>query len=151
RARAKVRSHQPREQEGLLVHDIRRRRPARRAVVRPRFAVDARRPAPASFGAPLMIHINIRRSCMIALTGLALGSVLLTTPTPAEAFCGFYVAGADTKLYNNATMVVMMRDDTRTVLAMQNNYQGPPENFAMIVPVPVVLQEDDVKTLERSV
>ncbi|MCA9684793.1 MAG: DUF2330 domain-containing protein, partial [Myxococcales bacterium] len=69
----------------------------------------------------------------------------------AMGFCGFYVAGADTSLYNDATLVVMMRDGTRTVLAMQNDYQGPPENFAMVVPVPVVLQEDDVKILERSV
>ncbi|WP_146658680.1 DUF2330 domain-containing protein [Enhygromyxa salina] len=79
------------------------------------------------------------------------GLALLSAPPEAEAFCGFYVAGADTQLYNNATMVVMMRDGTRTVLAMQNNYQGPPENFAMVVPVPVVLGEDDVKTLEREV
>jgi MYXO-CTERM domain-containing protein len=79
------------------------------------------------------------------------GIVLLGAPPQAEAFCGFYVAGADTKLYNNATTVVMMRDGTRTVLAMQNNYQGPPENFAMVVPVPVVLGENDVKTLERTV
>ena len=76
---------------------------------------------------------------------------LLGAPPTAEAFCGFYVAGADAQLYNNATMVVMMRDGTRTVLSMQNNYQGPPENFAMVVPVPVVLGEDDVKTLEREV
>jgi hypothetical protein len=26
-----------------------------------------------------------------------------------------------------------MRDGTRAVLSMQNNYQGPPENFAMVV------------------
>src|SRR5204862_6420941 len=73
------------------------------------------------------------------------------TPAPADAFCGFYVGGADTKLYNNATMVVMMREGTRTVLSMQNNYQGPPENFAMVVPVPVVLQKENVKTLPREV
>jgi MYXO-CTERM domain-containing protein len=70
---------------------------------------------------------------------------------PAEAFCGFYVAGADAKLFNNATLVVMMRDGTKTVLSMQNNYQGPPENFAMVVPVPVVLKEENVKTLEASI
>lgn len=62
----------------------------------------------------------------------------------ADAFCGFYVAGADKQLFNNATMVVMMREGTRTVLSMQNNYQGPPENFAMVVPVPVVLQKKTV-------
>jgi hypothetical protein len=34
---------------------------------------------------------------------------------------------------------------------MQNNYQGPPADFAMVVPVPVVLREKDVKTLDRAV
>jgi hypothetical protein len=69
----------------------------------------------------------------------------------ARAFCGFYVSGADTKLTNNATQVVLMRDGTRTVLSMQNNYQGPPQDFAMVVPVPVVLQKENVKTLARDV
>jgi hypothetical protein len=76
---------------------------------------------------------------------------LAMTPRVAFAFCGFYVSGGDTSLFNNATMVVMMRDGQRTVLAMQNNYQGPPSNFAMVVPVPVVLQQDNVKTLPREV
>jgi hypothetical protein len=73
-------------------------------------------------------------------------SVLFAAP-PAAAFCGFYVSGADASLYNNATEVVLMRDGVRTVLSMQNNYQGPPADFAMVVPVPVVLQKENVKTL----
>src|SRR5262249_53730311 len=32
-----------------------------------------------------------------------------------------------------------------------NDYQGPPEAFAMVVPVPVVLQKKDVKTLPADV
>ncbi|MDC3955419.1 DUF2330 domain-containing protein [Polyangium jinanense] len=86
--------------------------------------------------------------------GLAapLALAAITTASSADAFCGFYVAGADsTKLFNNATMVVLMREGTRTVLSMQNNYQGPPENFAMVVPVPVVLQKENVKTLPMAV
>lgn len=67
------------------------------------------------------------------------------------AFCGFYVGGAGQKMFNNATEVVLMRHGTTTVLAMENNYQGPPENFAMVVPVPVVVKEGQVKTLERDV
>ena len=66
-------------------------------------------------------------------------------------FVGFYVAGADTELFNEATMVVMMRHGTTTVLSMQNDYKGPPEDFAMVVPVPVVLEEDDVRTLPHHV
>jgi hypothetical protein len=77
---------------------------------------------------------------------LALGLASLA-PSAADAFCGFYVGGADAKLFNNATVVVLMREGTRTVLSMQNNYQGPPEGFAMVVPVPVVLQKENVKTL----
>jgi len=84
----------------------------------------------------------------IAVLGLC---VVVAWPTTSHAFCGFYVSGADASLYNNATMVVMMREGTRTVLSMQNNYQGPPEDFAMIVPVPVVLQEENVKTLPSEI
>ena len=75
----------------------------------------------------------------------------MTATHQADAFCGFYVAGADAKLFNNATMVVMMREGTKTVLSMQNNYQGPPENFAMVVPVPIVLKEENVKTLDATI
>ncbi len=83
-----------------------------------------------------------------AIVGFVVG---LLAPRAANAFCGFYVGGADKKLFNNATLVVLLRDGTRTVLSMQNNYQGPPENFAMVVPVPVVLQKENVKTLPREV
>jgi MYXO-CTERM domain-containing protein len=82
---------------------------------------------------------------------LLVAAGLLLLPARADAFCGFYVGGADTKLFNNATQVVLMRDGTRTVLSMQNNYQGPPSGFAMVVPVPVVLQKENVKTLSKAV
>ena len=77
--------------------------------------------------------------------------VMCLGPHRAAAFCGFYVSGASASLYNNATMVVMMREGTKTVLSMQNNYQGPPRDFAMVVPVPVVLQKENVKTLPREI
>jgi hypothetical protein len=77
--------------------------------------------------------------------------VVMTLAGSAQAFCGFYVAGGGAELFNNATQVVLMRDGTKTVLSMQNNYQGPPENFAMVIPVPIVLQKENVKTLSRDV
>src|SRR4026209_73668 len=69
----------------------------------------------------------------------------------ASAFCGFYVSPGEQQLVADATQVVLMRKGTRTVLSMQNNYKGPPEAFAMVIPVPAVLQQDDVKTLPKSV
>src|SRR5262245_33533722 len=85
---------------------------------------------------------------VLALPLAMLGVVAM--PRAADAFCGFYVSGADATLFNDATQVVMMREGTRTVLSMQNDYKGPPSDFAMVVPVPVVLQKENVKTLPRD-
>jgi hypothetical protein len=84
---------------------------------------------------------------------LALGVVLFYQPS-AWAFCGFYVAKADSKLYNQASQVVIARNGDRTVLTMANDYQGEVKDFALVVPVPVILQQDQVnvgnsKIIER--
>jgi len=84
-------------------------------------------------------------------SGIVAAAIALGVPGAAHAFCGFYINGAGGEMFNNATQVVLMRQGTRTVLSMQNNYQGPPSDFAMVVPVPVVLQETDVKTLPKTV
>lgn len=85
------------------------------------------------------------------LTGLLFVLALAAIPARVDAFCGFYVAGTESTLRNGASTVVLMREGTRTVLSMQNDYQGPAEDFALVVPVPVVLQARDVRVLERDV
>src|ERR1043166_8052823 len=82
---------------------------------------------------------------------LGAGCALAAMTVGAHAFCGFYVAGSGQKMFNDATQVVLMRDGTKTVLSMQNDYRGPPEDFAMVVPVPVVLKPVDVKVLDKGV
>src|SRR5512143_1845862 len=77
--------------------------------------------------------------------------VMAATAVAAHAFCGFYVTGSNKKMFNDATQVILMREGTRTVLSMQNDYRGPLEDFAMVVPVPVVLKESDVKVLDKAV
>jgi hypothetical protein len=69
----------------------------------------------------------------------------------AWAFCGFYVAKADTKLYNQASQVVLARNGSRTILTMTNDYQGDVKNFAIVVPVPVVLQKDQVNVGDSKI
>lgn len=81
--------------------------------------------------------------CLISLL-LALVMAIGVTPA-AWAFCGFYVAKADTKLYNKASQVVIARDGNRTILTMANDYQGEVKDFALVVPVPVLLKQDQVK------
>ena len=109
---------------------------------------DARR-AP---GETVMSSAMTPRRGAVFVTALLIALfVPLLVPGTASAFCGFYVSGADGKLFANASQVVLMREGTRTVLSMQNDYQGPPESFAMVVPVPVVLQKENVKTLPREI
>ena len=76
---------------------------------------------------------------------------VITLAGAAHAFCGFYVAGGGAELFNNATQVVLMREGTKTVLSMQNTDQGPPADFAMVIPAPVVLKKENVKTLPKEI
>jgi MYXO-CTERM domain-containing protein len=82
---------------------------------------------------------------------IVIAALLGAMSSRAEAFCGFYVNGAGGEMFNDATQVVLMRMGTRTVLSMQNSYQGPLEDFAMVIPVPAVLHEEDVKTLPKEI
>jgi hypothetical protein len=80
--------------------------------------------------------------------------LILGWTVPAWAFCGFYVAKADTNLFNKASQVVIARDGDRTVVTMANDVQTKAKDFAMVVPVPTVLQRDQVhvgnpKIIER--
>ena len=62
----------------------------------------------------------------------------------AEAFCGFYVAKADTKLFNDASKVVLVRDGVRTVITMASDYRGTPSEFAMVVPVVGIPEREQI-------
>lgn len=84
------------------------------------------------------------------IAGLAGVSAIALTGG-AVAFCGFYVAKADTKLFNKASKVAIMRDDDRTVITMANDYQGDLEEFAMVIPVPVVLEEEQIHVTENAI
>ena len=73
-----------------------------------------------------------------------LALLLVLAPSPAHSFCGFYVAAGDAKLYNHASQVVLARDGDRTVITMASDYKGDAKDFALIVPVPTVIQKDQV-------
>ncbi|MCL1469003.1 DUF2330 domain-containing protein, partial [Argonema galeatum] len=77
-------------------------------------------------------------------------AIICFAPT-AWAFCGFYVAKADTKLYNKASQVVIARDGSRTILTMANDYQGDVKDFALVVPVPAVLQQEQVRVSDPKI
>jgi hypothetical protein len=76
---------------------------------------------------------------------------MLLIVNTAHAFCGFYVAKADTKLFNKASKVVLVRDENRTVLTMANDYQGDPKEFAMVIPVPTFIEEGQIHVASNSI
>ncbi len=87
---------------------------------------------------------------MLSLGVLTAAMLALWPPAEAQAFCGFYVGRADAQLYNHASQVVMVRDGDRTVLSLMNDYQGEPEEFALVIPVPVVLQQGQIHIGNRE-
>jgi hypothetical protein len=72
-------------------------------------------------------------------------------PLQAQAFCGFYVGKADSSLFNESSQVILARDGQRTTISMRNDYRGELTEFALVVPVPVVLKKDDVKVLDQKI
>jgi hypothetical protein len=82
---------------------------------------------------------------MRRLTFLAAALLLpALCPPSALSFCGFYVASGNAKLFNHASRVVLVRDGDRTVLTMANDFRGEPREFAIVVPVPTVLEKGQV-------
>ncbi len=69
----------------------------------------------------------------------------------AAAFCGFYVSKADGTLKNKTSQVILVRDGNRNVITMYNDFKGNFKDFAMVVPVPVVLQKKDIKVVDQSI
>ena len=80
---------------------------------------------------------HIAAALALPLAGLAFAA-------PASAFCGFYVAKADTDLFNDASKVVLARDGERTVITMASDFRGDVSEFAMVVPVVEIPTEDQI-------
>ncbi len=93
----------------------------------------------------------MNRSLKKTLFAAASAIAAITVTGGAVAFCGFYVAKADTKLFNKASKVAIMRDEDRTVITMANDFQGDLAEFAMVIPVPVVLEEEQIHVTENAI
>ncbi len=84
------------------------------------------------------------------LTRITLFIFLFSLSNNALAFCGFYVAKADTELFNSASQVVMVRDQDRTVITMASDFQGDVADFAMVVPVPTFIERGQINVATQS-
>ena len=82
---------------------------------------------------------------------LALLPVLLIKSQTAYSFCGFYVAKADTKIFNKASQVILVRNDDKTVITMVNDFKGDPKEFAVVVPVPTLIEKGQINIGDKKV
>jgi hypothetical protein len=93
---------------------------------------------------------RLKATVAVAAILAQLGAVAM----PAAAFCGFYVAKADSKLFNRASKVVLSWDSGKTAVTMANDYEGDPKEFAIAVPVPTFIERQqigvvDMKTIDH--
>jgi len=88
------------------------------------------------------------RASLMAAAFAGLGAAL--GAAPAQAFCGFYVAKADTRLFNKASKVIVARKGQRTVVTMASDYSGDPKEFALVIPVPTVVTKEMIHITENA-
>lgn len=81
---------------------------------------------------------------------LIIGAFITISPV-LFSFCGFYVSKADGTLKNKTSQVILVRDGQKSVITMYNDFKGDTKDFAMVVPVPVVLQKNDIKVVDQSI
>ena len=84
------------------------------------------------------------------LFGVALSSAIAWSSATIAGFCGFYVGKADTKLFNKASQVVLVRDGDRTVMTMASDFKGDLKEFAIVIPVPTFLKREQIHVGDKA-
>ena len=93
----------------------------------------------------------IRKISARLKVGVALLAILSQLAAgPASAFCGFYVAKADAKLFNKSSKVVLSRDGNRTAITMASDYEGDPKEFAVVIPVPTFIERRQIGVVDTK-
>jgi hypothetical protein len=92
--------------------------------------------------------LRSRLKAGVALTTIC--SQLALTASPASAFCGFYVAKADAKMFNKSSKVVLARIDQQTAITMASDYEGKPSEFALVVPVPTFIKKEQISVVDTK-
>ncbi|OCR01952.1 hypothetical protein BCD67_05585 [Oscillatoriales cyanobacterium USR001] len=85
-------------------------------------------------------NLSLSLAVFLALLSLNARTVL--------AFCGFFVAKVDAKLFNNRSEVAIAYQNNNTTYNLAFDYKGDPKEFALVLPVPIVLKKQDVKVID---
>jgi hypothetical protein len=95
-------------------------------------------------------HPIIKLSVMKKVLILTLAAIVFTS-NMGYSFCGFYVAKSDVKLFNKTSQVIIAKNGDKQTVTMSSDFEGEVKDFAMVVPVPVVLEEKDIRTVQQSI
>ena len=100
----------------------------------------------------MLSHSRLFQGSLAFRGSLSLAAALLLSlvAQPSHAFCGFYVAGGESKLYNHKSQVALVRDGDHTVMTLASDYEGDPREFALVVPVPVVLKRGQIHVADST-
>jgi hypothetical protein len=94
--------------------------------------------------------MNLTARLKAGVTLTAVVAQLAALAGPAAAFCGFYVAKADSKLFNKSSKVVLSRDGQSTAITMASDYEGTPKEFALVIPVPTFIERKQIGVVEMK-
>ena len=92
---------------------------------------------------------HARKLVFVAIAAALTAVPLAIVATDAHAFCGFFVGKADATLANRSSQVIVARHEQKTVISMLNEYRGALKEFALVVPVPQVLERGQIHVGDR--
>src|SRR6266550_3909318 len=87
---------------------------------------------------------------MVMVRRLVSFAFIFLVAASAHAFCGFYVAKGDARIFNRASQVVLVRDADRTVMTMANDFRGDPKEFAVVIPVPTLIARGQIHVSDKA-
>ena len=91
-----------------------------------------------------------KRSWLVTVSLAVLVAAIGANARTVLAFCGFFVAKVDAEMFNNRSEVAIAHQNNRTTYSLAFNYKGEPKDFALVLPVPVVLKKEDVRVIEAN-
>lgn len=77
--------------------------------------------------------------------------LLIVSAPVLQSFCGFYVAKAGASLWNKSSAVIIARKGEQTVVTMMSDFKGDAKDFALVIPVPEVIKEEQIRIADANI
>ncbi|MGB3512284.1 MAG: DUF2330 domain-containing protein [Microcoleaceae cyanobacterium] len=94
---------------------------------------------------------SLKKIIKLSIVGSLILASISVDVKKVRGFCGFFVAKVDAEMFNNRSEVAIAHQDNRTTYSLAFDYKGKPEEFALILPVPVVLKKQDVRVIPAEI